>query len=188
LLALREAAKQDAAWRTKSGRIVWRATFAILLGAGLASFYLVPATYEQKWINVGEVLSPGVRPQDNFLFTTIADVEHNRFNLLVSAIGLSEILVLILAVVLSARKIRGGAKRSSDVDTSPGDRAWLPLSVWGAGSALLMLSVSSFAWQHLPKLRFMQALALACFHLCVSPGGPDRGGLPHTASVVGHGG
>ena len=55
-----------------------------LLGAGLASFYLLPAIYEQRWINLSQVLSPGVRPQDNFLFTILADPDHNRFNLLVS--------------------------------------------------------------------------------------------------------
>ena len=38
-------------------------------------------------MNIGEVLAPGARPQDNFLFTTITDAEHNRFNLLVSVIA-----------------------------------------------------------------------------------------------------
>src|SRR5271168_3687739 len=32
---------------------------AVLLGAGLVSFYLIPAIYEQRWINLAEVLSPG---------------------------------------------------------------------------------------------------------------------------------
>src|SRR4029077_11911578 len=33
---------------------------------------------------------------------------------------------------------------------------WMPLSAWGAVSAVLMLSVSNLLWQHLPKLRFVQ--------------------------------
>ena len=76
---------------------------AVLLGIGLASFYLLPAIYEQRWINISEVLSPGVRPQDNFLFTTVADADHNRFNLLVSVLATAEIVVLILAIVMSWR-------------------------------------------------------------------------------------
>src|SRR5208282_2770037 len=33
---------------------------------------------------------------------------------------------------------------------------WMLLSVWGAGSGLLMLSVSNLLWLHLPKLRYVQ--------------------------------
>ena len=76
----------------------------MLLGAGLASFYLIPAVYETRWVNIGEVLSPGVRPQDNFLFTIIADPDHNRFNLLVSTVALAEIGVLALAIWVSRRR------------------------------------------------------------------------------------
>ena len=57
------------------------------LGLALAAFYVVPAIYEQKWVEIAQVLSPGVRPQDNFLFTTINDPDHNRFNVLVSVVA-----------------------------------------------------------------------------------------------------
>ncbi|MGA7630264.1 MAG: hypothetical protein WCB11_05825 [Terriglobales bacterium] len=123
-----------------------RTGIAFVLGAGLASFYLIPAIYEQKWIDVSQVLSPGVRPQDNFLFTPLADVDHNHFNFLVSSIGVAEIGVLILAIVF-ARRAR--------VLASP-RTAWLILSAWGTGCAILMLRVSNVLWQHLPKLRFVQ--------------------------------
>jgi hypothetical protein len=118
--------------------------FAMLLGAGLASFYLLPAIYEQRWINLSEVLAPGVRPQDNFLFTTLADPSHNRFNLLVSTAALAEIGVLALAIWPSRRKNRG--------DHVP----WMPLAAWSVISAALMFSLSNPLWQHLPKLRFVQ--------------------------------
>ncbi len=42
---------------------------ALLLGLALAAFYVVPVLYEQKWVEIAQVLSPGVRPQDNFIFT-----------------------------------------------------------------------------------------------------------------------
>jgi hypothetical protein len=123
-----------------------RTGIALVLGAGLASFYLIPAIYEQKWIDVSQVLSPGVRPQDNFLFTPLADVDHNHFNFLVSSIAVSEIGVLVLAIVF-ARRARVLASHRT---------AWLILSAWGLGCAILMLSVSHVLWQHLPKLRFVQ--------------------------------
>jgi hypothetical protein len=134
---------------------------AILLGIGLASFYLLPAVYEQRWINISEVLSPGVRPQDNFLFTTLADADHNRFNLLVSVLATIEIVVLILAIVMSWRH-RIQRTRFALAGPVPGRVArspvseWSLLSVWGLACAFLMLSPTNFLWQHLPKLRFVQ--------------------------------
>lgn len=134
---------------------------AILLGIGLASFYLLPAIYEQRWINISEVLSPGVRPQDNFLFTTIADADHNRFNLLVSVLAAVEIVVLILAIVMSWRH-RIQRTRFALAGPVPGRVArspvseWSLLSVWGLACAFLMLWPTNFLWQHLPKLRFVQ--------------------------------
>src|ERR1035438_8345184 len=146
--------------RERSARPLVGTAIAMLLGAGLASFYLVPAIYEQRWINLGEVMSPGVRPQDNFLFTTLADPDHNRFNLLVSTVAVTEICVLILALYFSRRKNRlgtganrGPAERDS---TALSKTLWLPLSAWGIASALLMVNVSNILWLHLPQLRYVQ--------------------------------
>ena len=128
----------------RSWRPVMRTALAVALGAGLASFYLIPAAYEGSWVNLGEVLAPGVRPQDNFLFTHIADPEHNRFNLLVSTISATEIAALAVAIWFS-RTWRSRERRP-----------WVLLSCWGGLAALAMLSITNFLWQHLPKLRFVQ--------------------------------
>ncbi len=143
-----------------------RTVLAILLGIGLASFYLLPAIYEQHWINVEQVLAPGVRPQDNFLFTTIADPDHNRFNLVVSTLAVVEIGVLILAIWGSRRwrpKLVETASPSARrgppqvVSAIAADRVpWILLAAWGCGSALLMLSVTNVLWQHMPQLRYVQ--------------------------------
>jgi hypothetical protein len=127
----------------RSWRPVLHAAAAVALGAGLASFYLLPAAYEEKWVNIAEVLSPGVRPQDNFLFTTIADPDHNRFNLLVSFVALAEIVVAALAVWFAGRR--------------PGkNKLWPFLSIWVGVAVLIMFSITNPLWQHLPKLRFVQ--------------------------------
>src|SRR5208282_5064287 len=162
-------AEQDAAglrsWSPQSWRhpvrTLVRTALAMLLGAGLASFYLLPAIYEQKWIDVSQVLSPGVRPQDNFLFRTIADPDHNRFNLLVSTVALAEIGALMFAIWFSRKKHVGtaapGCPVARNATAVSADRAcWMLLTAWGVSSAVLMLSVSNSLWQHLPKLRFMQ--------------------------------
>jgi hypothetical protein len=141
-------------WRPQIWRPLLQTGLAILLGAGLASFYLLPTIYEQKWINLSQVMSPGVRPQDNFLFTHTADADHNRFNLLVSILATGEIAALILTILISRR---WQSKRKAAVDVDDDDRRpWILLSAWGAGSVLFMLSLSNFLWQHLPKFRFVQ--------------------------------
>jgi hypothetical protein len=163
LLAAREAARERS-WGPQTWRPLVRTALAMLLGAGLASFYLLPAIYEQGWINLSQVLSPGVRPQDNFLFTTIADPDHNRFNLLVSTVALAEIGVFAFAIWVSgpwrAKRVGTAALGSPVPRSATGVAAdpspWMLLSAWGAVSAVLLLSVSNLLWQHLPKLRFVQ--------------------------------
>jgi hypothetical protein len=134
---------------------------AVFLGIGLASFYLLPAIYEQRWINISQVLSPGVRPQDNFLFTTIADADHNRFNLLVSVLATVEIVALVLAILMSWRhriqrtRFALAGPVPSSATRSPVSE-WSLLSVWGLACAFLMLWPTNYLWQHLPNLRFVQ--------------------------------
>jgi hypothetical protein len=130
--------------RERSWLLLSRVGLAIALGMGLASFYLLPAIFEEKWINIGEVLGAGVRPQDNFLFTSSADVDHNRFNLLLSSVALAEIGITVLAILRS---------RVSRLKT---DTIWLLLSTWGGVTTLLMFSISNPLWQYLPKFRFVQ--------------------------------
>jgi hypothetical protein len=128
----------------RSPRVLISGVLAILLGAALAAFYLLPAAYEERWVNIAQVLAPGVRPEDNFLFTTINDPDHNRFNLLVSLIASAEAIVLAGAAILSRQRRR----------LLP--EAWWTLFAWAAAAALLMFSVTSLAWDYLPELRFVQ--------------------------------
>lgn len=128
----------------RSPKILLHGALAIVLGAALASFYVVPAAYEERWVNIAEVLSPGVRPQDNFLFTLFPNEDHNRFNLLVSLVGIAEMLLLAAAAFLS-RKHRH--------DVRP---LWWAVFAWGVAASLLMWSPTLLFWEYLPKLRFVQ--------------------------------
>ena len=132
------------AFLRRSPRILLSGVLAVGLGFGLAAFYLVPAIYEQRWVDISQVFSPGVRPQDNFLFTVMADVEHNRFNFLVSLVATAEIVVVLALATITYRRRREWA------------RAWWLLTMWGAAATVLMFSPTFFLWMHLPKLRFVQ--------------------------------
>jgi hypothetical protein len=115
---------------------------AAVLGAMLAGFYLLPAYHQQSWVNIGQVLAPGVRPMDNFLFTKTEDPDHNRFNLLVSIVAASQFMVLAAAFVL-ARSFRR-------------HKLWPVLLMWSVLCAMLMLKITYPLWDHLPELRFVQ--------------------------------
>jgi len=117
---------------------------AVALGAALAGFYLIPAAYEEKWVNIAQVLAPGLRPQDNFFFTFINDADHNRFNLVVSIVGAAEV-VLFAASAFMTRPWREESQA-----------AWRTVTIWGAAATVLMLPITVIFWQYLPKLRFVQ--------------------------------
>lgn len=132
------------ALQRRSPRVLLAGTAAVLLGAALAAFYLLPAVYEQKWVNISEAVSQGLRPVDSFLFSHTADADHNAFNYFISGVAIAEI-VLTLAAAWTAR---GWRLRNREL--------WYSLVVWAAGCAVLMLSITDPLWNILPKLRFMQ--------------------------------
>jgi hypothetical protein len=132
------------AWQRRSNMILLICGAAAVLGAALAAFYLVPAVYEQRWVNIAEAVSAGERPQDNFLFAHTADAEHDAFNRIISWIACAE----IVATMIAAWGARKWEKQNPLL--------WCALGVWALACAILMLPISSVLWNVLPKMRFMQ--------------------------------
>jgi hypothetical protein len=132
------------AWQRRSLRPVLVAAAAVALGAALAAFYLLPAIYEQRWINIAQSISPGARPLDNFLFVHTDDADHDAFNRVISWIACAEIFVTLLAAFFA----RSWRTRNREL--------WLLLVVWASACTVIMLSPTNPLWDILPKLRFMQ--------------------------------
>jgi len=132
------------AWQRGSPRVLLVGAIAVALGAALAAFYLLPAIYEQKWVNIAGAVSAGSRPQDSFLFIHTTDTEHDAFNRVISWIAVAEIL-LTLGAAWAARNWRGRNRT-----------LWYSLVIWAAACSVLMLSITSTLWNALPKLQFMQ--------------------------------
>jgi hypothetical protein len=139
-----------AALSEKSLQPLWRGAGGLALGFGLASFYLLPAAYEQRWVNITQALSSGLQPSDNFLYTTINDPEHNAFNWIASNVA---VLLLAMTGIAGIAVYRRVAQEQEGEDRK---KLWRVLMLLSAAAAILMSRPSSVFWEHLPKLRFVQ--------------------------------
>jgi hypothetical protein len=139
-----------AAVTEKSWLPLGRGAAGIALGFGLAAFYVVPAAYEQRWVNITQALSTGLLPKENFLYTQIGDPEHNLFNWVASSTAILMIILTGAAALATWRGIMGedghGEKK----------KLWDALLLLSAAATLLMLRVTAILWNVMPELRFVQ--------------------------------
>jgi hypothetical protein len=139
-----------AAVAEKSWRPLWRGAGGLALGFGLTSFYLLPAAYEQRWVNIAQALSTGLQPSDNFLYTMINDAEHNAFNSIASSVA---ILLMVMTAIAGIATLLGTAQEKECGATK---KLWRVLLLLSAAATVLMIRPSSVFWEYLPKLRFVQ--------------------------------
>jgi hypothetical protein len=117
---------------------------ALAAGMGLAAYYILPAAYEQRWVDIGQVLAMELRPVENFLFTHAENPEFVWFNWRMS---------MIACLMLGATAIAGGfAARRRRITPE----VWWTLAALTALIFCLMSRFSLPVWDHLPKLRFVQ--------------------------------
>jgi hypothetical protein len=162
------------AFRERSWRPLASGAGGVLLGFGLAAFYLVPAAYEQRWVNIAQALSSGLLPAENFLYTATNDPEHTFFNWIASTTAILLIIFTAGGALAGRRRVgsKGGAEPrpytvKPDVaddraslgqigDTEAQETVWRALLLLAAVAGLLMLRPTSIFWAVLPKLRFVQ--------------------------------
>ncbi|HME13194.1 MAG TPA: hypothetical protein VKF79_10060 [Candidatus Acidoferrum sp.] len=147
--------------RTRSLAPGFRGAAGLALGLALAAFYLVPAAYEQRWVNIEQALASGLQPAQNFLFTAIDDPEHTWFNWIASGIAILLMVLTGLAAVLARRNVAGngaanGATPTAGRDEGARRKIWSAVLVLAGAATLLMLRPTNILWRFLPKLRFVQ--------------------------------
>jgi hypothetical protein len=140
----------SAALEKKSMQPLWRGVGGLALGFALPSFYLLPAAYEQRWVNIGQVLSLGLQPADNFLYTMGNDPEHNVFNWIASSAAVLLLVMTGIAAIAALQRTTPGQ------ESDERKKLWRVLLLLSAAAAILMVRQSSFLWLYLPKLRFVQ--------------------------------
>jgi hypothetical protein len=120
-----------------------RAAGGIALGLGLAAFYIIPAAFEQRWVQIERAIIPGMRVEDSFLFAHTKNAFHDQVLWTASWIFIAEVVLASIAAYLAWRRRSGGRPRM--VLT-----ALLPILL------LLQLPASYVIWKHTPHLKFLQ--------------------------------
>lgn len=139
-----------AAWTERSAWPVLRALVAVLLGLGMAAFYLVPAAWEQRWVNISAAREVGMRVEDSWLFARHAGAEM-AFHDAVLHQASCVLVLMVVAIALSALVIfRRGELRIED------RRRWLPLLLLVPVVLALQFPFSTRVWHELPKADFLQ--------------------------------
>ena len=132
-----------AAFTDRRWNLIGRAAGGTALGLGLAGFYLVPAIYEQRWVEIQRAVAQGMRVEDSFLFRHTGEAFHDQ--VLRTA---SWIAVVLLAATAIAAAFSYRARRARGLLRS--------LTVLGLVIACLLLPFSDIAWLHTPELAFLQ--------------------------------
>jgi hypothetical protein len=131
---------------------VVRACVALALGTGLASVYVLPAWYEQRWVEIARVTGPGMRIEDSYLFGHTGEPFHDQ--VLHTA---SWIAVLILAIGLLSVAISWlSSRKQSTPAAHPARLLHAVLAAALVAILLLLLPISEPVWQHAPQLHFLQ--------------------------------
>jgi hypothetical protein len=129
----------------RSSRVFLYGAAGIALGIMLASFYIVPVLLEKSWITPAQLLSAGVRPQENFLFARTGEPEHDGFLRALSWLAVGEFTITGVAMLAARRR----GKSSSPT-------LWYALAMLAAVSLIMMIRVSSLAYRLMPDLQFLQ--------------------------------
>jgi hypothetical protein len=142
-----------AAIEERRWRLVRRAAAAAALGLGLSGLWLVPAWYEQRWVEIWRAIGLLMRVEDSFLFGFVNPAQvpaaerfdanyHNHVLAMVSWVGVALFAATAVAAVLAWRRRRGGW--------------WWPLVAAGAAIAALQFPLSDIVWRLAPELRYLQ--------------------------------
>jgi hypothetical protein len=124
-----------------------------VLGLGLAAFYILPAAYERRYVQIAMAIIPNMRIQDNFLFHHTGDVPHDQVLHTASIIAVLLIAATSIVILLSMFPIhRSSAARSERTTPS----LLTSLAILTIVITLLLTPITALIWTHAPELAFLQ--------------------------------
>ena len=131
--------------------IALKTTAGTLLGLALAAFYIVPAAYQRRFVQINMAILPGLHPQDNFLFhhtgASPDDLLHDQVLHTASIIA-----IILIACTIAALAITRAQRKPESTNAT-----LLPaLSILTLTIAFFLTPLSAPLWHCLPELRFLQ--------------------------------
>jgi hypothetical protein len=128
-------------------RFAAKTVAGVALGLGLAAFYVVPAAYERRWVEIAMAMVEGMRIGDNFLFHHTADALHDEVLRTASWIALG--MLGATAGVLGWTVWAGDRARR-------GTAGLVSLGILTGGIGILLTPVSAAVWRVAPEMAFLQ--------------------------------
>ena len=160
-------------WRASSLRqcveLAGRVAGGVTLGLGLAAFYVVPAAYERRWVQIAMAMVEGMRIGDNFMFHHTSDAAHDEVLRTASVIAVGMLIAGVVVLVMTFLRRRTGelveAQISESRDGAPGVRArvsegrkrtLISIAVLVVVVAALLTPLSAVVWRVMPEMAFLQ--------------------------------
>jgi hypothetical protein len=132
------------------------------LGLALPAFYLLPAAWERRYVQVAMAIIPNMRFQDNFLFAHTADAAHNAVNHTATLLALTLLAVTVITISTCLLVRAPGSQRQTPrtaaafLSVIPAGNLLLLLALLTAIITLLLVPISTPLWNHLPELAYLQ--------------------------------
>lgn len=123
----------------------WQAAGSFAIGTALAGFYLLPAAYEQRWVQIKQAIGEGMRVEDSFFFEHTGQLYHDQVLHTASTITLILVIVGLVSGFISWRQ-RDHSRTS----------LFAILTATLLTLFFLQFRVSDFIWHFAPRLLFLQ--------------------------------
>jgi hypothetical protein len=140
-------------WPERQGdslQLAFKTIAGTALGLGLAAFYIFPAAYERRFVQIAMATIAGMRIDQNFLFehtgTSPDALLHDQ--VLHTASIIAVVLLAATAIALATTLLR--KPKSASIFPI------LPLAVLTAAIAVLLTPLSLPLWNHAPQAVFLQ--------------------------------
>jgi hypothetical protein len=131
------------------------------LGLGVAAFYILPAAYERRYVQIAMAIIPFLRIQDNFLFHHTSDAPHDQVLHTASVIAVILIAATAITLIIIRLTTKPAEAFQSQLNTGQIPRPLpslllFPLTTLTAAITLLLTPLTSIVWNHTPELSFLQ--------------------------------
>jgi len=143
-------------WRSETRKaclaLASRLIGGVALGLGLAAFYILPAAYERRWVQIAMAMVSGMRIGDNFLFHHTGDGPHDEVLHTASVIA-----VMIFSFTVAVLAVAWVLLPKERADNNPGRKGVvIQLAALLLAIGLLLTPLSAPVWRIAPEMAFLQ--------------------------------